>query len=172
MSQPDPIRLSARTAPPPPTDDPPAGRGCGRGGGGRGVGMTPWSVLVCSWRCPLADRHLLPFPLHPFPPQAVVPMGLPPHPPVSFLSFLAYRSLSTSLSLPSGGCANGGPRTFPVSLLCAGSTGTGDGRRGGGGGGGSPRRSRLLVRALRQRSGGFARSPLLPCREYHTPLLP
>ena len=27
-----------------------------------GFGMAPWClVLVCSWRCPLADRHSLPF---------------------------------------------------------------------------------------------------------------
>ena len=48
-------------------------------------------------------------PLDPLPPSAVVPIGLsPPSCPPS--PSLAYRSLSTSLSFPSGGCASGAPR--------------------------------------------------------------
>ena len=74
---------------------------------GGGVGMTP---LVCvGLRGPLADRPLTALPSDPPPPQAVVPSGLSP-PGALPLPQKAYPSLSTSLSFPLGGCANGAPR--------------------------------------------------------------
>ena len=59
--------------------------------GGGGVGMLPWGlVLICSWRRPLADHGLLPFPWTLF----LYSWWCP-----SFSS-LPYLSLSTSLSFP------------------------------------------------------------------------
>ena len=71
-----------------------------------GFGMTPWYVLVCSWRRQLADRHLLPFPwtlcLH----RRRCPSVS--HPPVTFLSLLGL-SLPLYTPLPWVGCANRAP---------------------------------------------------------------
>ena len=64
--------------------------------------MTPWRALVCSRRRQWADRHLLPFPWTLFlhrPLTALCPSS----------PSLAYLSLSTYLSFPLGGCANGAP---------------------------------------------------------------
>ena len=70
-----------------------------------------YDTLVCfglQLVAPSGRSPLTALPLNPFPPQAVVPIGLsPPLCPSS--PSLAYLSLSTSLSFPSGGCANGDP---------------------------------------------------------------
>ena len=64
-------------------------------------------------------------PLVPFPPSAVVPISLSP--PCVLPLCLAYLFLSTSLSFPSGGCANGAPE---LSLFhCSVSGPHGGGRR-------------------------------------------
>ena len=81
--------------------------------GGR-FGMTPWCVLFCSWRRQLATYcpSLGPFPSigggaqRPF--SALCPSPLSS----------AYLSLSTSLSFPSEGCANGPPGPSLFTALC------------------------------------------------------
>ena len=107
------------------------------------VGMTPWCiVLVCSWRCLLADRHSPPFPwslsLH----RRWCPSAS--HHRVTFLFLLAlsfrlyfpFLSLRFSLHRPwcpsaphhsfpflsLGRLCQRSPRTCPVSLLCVEST--------------------------------------------------
>ena len=80
-----------------------------------GFGISPWCVvLVCSWRRPVADRHL-PFPwtlsLHRLCPSAS-------HHPVSFLFLLAQSFPLYFPFLSLGRLCQRSPRTFRVSLLC------------------------------------------------------
>ena len=112
-------------------------------GGGGGVGMTPWCiVLVCSGRRLLADRHSLPFPRTLSLRRQRCPSAS--HRPVSFLFLLVlsfplyFLFLSLGLSLHRPWCLSAShhsfpvnslgrlcqrsPRTCPVSLLCVEST--------------------------------------------------
>ena len=76
--------------------------------------------LICSWRCLLADRHSLPFPW-------ILSLcrrwcSSASHHPVSFLLLLALSFLLSFPFLSLGRLCQRSPRTFPVPLLCVGST--------------------------------------------------
>ena len=105
--------------------------------------MTPWCiVLVCSWRHPLADRHLLPFPWTLSLSRRWCPSTS--HHPVTFLFvpaltfplYLPFLFLGLSLHRPC--CPSASHHSFPfhsLGRLCQRSQ---RGGRGGGGGGCSP----------------------------------
>ena len=75
-------------------------------------------VLVFGWQRQLTDHHSLPFPwilsLH----RRWCPSASHHH--VSFLSLLAYLLLSTSVSFPLAGCANGATRLSPFQCSVSG----------------------------------------------------
>ena len=121
-------------------------------GGGGGVGMTPWCVLVCSRQRQLADRHLLPFPWTLSLCRRWYPSAS--HRSVSFLFLLALSFLLYSPFLSLGRLCQRSPWTVPVSLPGVESTrrraaalAVGQGRPNGRlrpGGGGPPPQRRLL----------------------------
>ena len=90
--------------------------------GGGGFGMMPWcDDLVCSWRCLLADRHSLPFPLTLSLHRRWCPSAS--HHPLTFLCLPAlssplpfpFPSLGLSLRRPQCPSAGGG-RVNPTSM--------------------------------------------------------
>ena len=86
--------------------------------------MSPRCIaLVCSWLRLLVDRHSLPFPCTLSLRRRCCPSASQP---VSFLFLLAQSLLlSTRLYFPFlslGRLCQRSPRTFPVSLLCVGSS--------------------------------------------------
>ena len=109
---------------------------------GAGLSMTPWCIVLCSWRRLLADRHSLPFPwtlaLHrwwcPSASHHLVTFRYLLA--LSFPLYLPFRSLGLSLHMPwcpsashhsfpfhsLGQVCQRSPRTCPVSLPSAEST--------------------------------------------------